>query len=1171
MDVFTGTMLQHMVDDNKQLFQGLLPELVKRLILLSCSKISQIRIPGKDDVWAPGFDGIVQNSVSTKYVCDGTSVWEIGTNSKSLKKINSDYNKRTTKSLSINKTNTEFYLVIPYIWAYDNHGEPITKWESEHKGDWKNVHVFDATILADWINAEPAVCAWLLEQVGREKEIDFSSVLYAWKRFSSKTHPAFSKSLFLNSRESEMGEFWNGIEKQIIRVRADSTIDSYGFCLSAILEKEELTNSIIVVNNYATYKKLCDYCNNKLLLLNFKLDCDIIPGNRVILCFNKEDRPFNVDIELPQLTKTSFEKALKDMGLPDDRLRAFYEKTHGSLLSLIRKIPGSVPSYTPKWAKQDRIELLVPLLFLGNFDMTNEDDRNIVAFLANESYEIVIDKYNAWLSLEDAPVKQIDSYWVLIDYEETWEVLNLSIFSPFYERLLRTIEAIIMSNSSSSEVGDLKVTDSRSKRHLHNLFLDLINFSNADEAGKVDKSVQVLLEKLPFSKSILEHFSLLAEAAPSVVMSFLEGQEHESGGIIEQCFLHDGYTRDYCNILFALDELVLHEETRVRACDFLYNLCVKTQSMKFVFSNSPRESLLIALCLWNDRTLFTLNEKEGLIKKYLSKEDAFVAGFVTDLLLKKSAIFGVRDGAKQVPKMPISPDELNDTTNKIAKEVFQYIIRNHHLTELKKLLIGYEYFSNDTLLDAADIFLIKEYEPDQIIPINYELRRIAYFAGKNDIRKSRMVGLNRWIDVTTPLNCIFREGWMFYEYYSYFSFDEVETDNCIDEREEKNNKIRKATLAKFVQTSEPREAACLVQCSKDDIQMGLFYGRTLESEYLYSFAQEAYRLKKVSILCGIIEGAGKADCIRILNSLKADDQLIVLSTITRNDILEWIDTPEKERSFWNHQTMRKYDESTYKKLLTYNPLNLLPYYAHLRNQPLLTSVEKIKEIISAILATHTASPPRNLDSYALDDIISSLDKEGYATDEWAEICARLCDNGWLQQYPNILKEYYFSHPDILCNKLLEINGSIYSQFCSYYELPNCAYFDSNAFSCFVDTFFAKHTKDDFLISALGGILSKSREGLDRIFPSENVRIALEKYKATDLWRNVFIGIINNRGLRSIGDGSGEMRLAKEFRNNAKKVEIDYPETARLLRELSEAYSSEGRRDRLFSEIGTDFW
>lgn len=110
-----------------------------------------------------------------------------------------------------------------------------------------------------------------------------------------------------------------------------------------------------------------------------------------------------------------------------------------------------------------------------------------------------------------------------------------------------------------------------------------------------------------------------------------------------------------------------------------------------------------------------------------------------------------------------------------------------------------------------------------------------------------------------------------------------------------------------------------------------------------------------------------------------------------------------------------------------------------------------------------------------------------------------------------------------------------------------------------------------MISVLGSILGKSHEGSDKIFPHEHVRMALEKYKETDLWREVLNGKFYGRGARIIGDGSDEKRTAEEVKNNAKKVEIDYPETARLLRELSKYYASEGKQDRIYSEIGASAW
>ena len=122
MSFITSGIVKRFLEQDKRKFEGLFPELVKRLILSNCQSVSNIRMPGNDDVWAPGFDGIVESQEQTPYFAAGKSVWEFGTNADSLSKINEDYQKRTNNPLGIDKSTTTFYLVIPRIWAYDNQG-----------------------------------------------------------------------------------------------------------------------------------------------------------------------------------------------------------------------------------------------------------------------------------------------------------------------------------------------------------------------------------------------------------------------------------------------------------------------------------------------------------------------------------------------------------------------------------------------------------------------------------------------------------------------------------------------------------------------------------------------------------------------------------------------------------------------------------------------------------------------------------------------------------------------------------------------------------------------------------------------------------------------------------------------------------------------------------------
>ena len=86
LEIITASMLDTLSCENKRKFEGMLPLIVKKLILNSCTTVESIRIPHGDDIWAPSFDGVVTCSEGSTYVPEGTSVWEFGTNKHTLEK-----------------------------------------------------------------------------------------------------------------------------------------------------------------------------------------------------------------------------------------------------------------------------------------------------------------------------------------------------------------------------------------------------------------------------------------------------------------------------------------------------------------------------------------------------------------------------------------------------------------------------------------------------------------------------------------------------------------------------------------------------------------------------------------------------------------------------------------------------------------------------------------------------------------------------------------------------------------------------------------------------------------------------------------------------------------------------------------------------------------------------
>ena len=623
--IINAEWLDAMSKQHQRDFQELLPELVKKLIINSCTSVSSIRMPHGDDIWAPGFDGVVDCSEGNRYVPAGCSVWEFGTNENTLLKINDDYQKRTQNPLGIKIEETSFFLVTSKIWAYP---QTITAWEAEHT-DWKRAKIYDASVLCDWIEQTPVVRAWLLEAFSDNRSIDFSTLAHAWSLFAQKTSFAMSDSLFLADREQEMACFFDTVENKIVRVKATTRVEATGFVLAAMMQKPELRERSIVINAPSAYRDVNHCVKSKILILNYTCDHDISieNGNHVILCYGKEDTSIRGNVSLAELPKFHYIRAFKDMGVPDPE--ELYTFTHGNLRALIRRIPGTSTESMPEWAKREDKDLLAPLLFMRNINRSSDIDRAIVEQLAGVSYGNVDKAYAEMMRKEDSPIKAVDDYYILVNYEETWDVLQYNVYSTQYDHLTDTILSIFDEVDRASRVTAIFSSRVGRSNLLQNLLENYVYFSyNNDNPQKFDKTIHdfmAFMDKPNASNIIINHLSVLAQAAPTMVVDALDAEIDNPNGMIMSLFSHpQQFDSRYMNILFALDKLTFHSESAERACRILFRLYQADQD-KFRYSNSPYSSLLNALYFINIYFPLPINEKVKLLLDFL-KEDSYHGG-----------------------------------------------------------------------------------------------------------------------------------------------------------------------------------------------------------------------------------------------------------------------------------------------------------------------------------------------------------------------------------------------------------------------------------------------------------------------------------------------------------------------------------------------------------------
>ena len=637
----------------------------------SCQNISSIRMPGNDDVWAPGFDGIVESQEQTPYVAAGKSVWEFGTNADSLSKINEDYQKRTNNPLGVDRSATTFYLVIPRIWAYDNQGMSISRWEAEHKGDWHDVRVYDASILCNWLDSEPAVSAWLLEQYGEGKQLSFSTVTSGWISFSNRTNPPLTSSMFLEERQAEAKEFKDKLVQKMCRVKAETFLDAYGFCLSALMQDSETSNCVIVVNSESTYLELVRFHKNKIFLLSFPFTGQVSDENSTILCYSKESTKSSDMIVLRPLWKSQFTKALREMGLSEAQASECYSFTHGNLLSLIRRIPGNSADSRPGWASVPGVESLYPIVFLRQFSADSEIDKRVLEMISTSTYADLLNKYESFLRIEDAPIKKVDDCYLIVNYEEAWMTLQIDATDAMSSRMHETVIAML------TECQDVDEYLSQPQASIiHRLIFNYIYFreTGSDETV-INERAKAIFEyaKLPGCKEVVfKSLSYLAEAAPTETLRFIDAEAEQ--GVVFQSFSEaENWSGSYQYVLWALDKLVMIEDTAIRACKVLYKLS-KLQR-EYHTSNCPKDSLLNALCLWANHTAVPIEEKTRLVIRFIEDDSSFGVPFAIELISKTSVLTESRIGKKAQSYGHVTRTDLYSAYKDVTSAILDAAIR----------------------------------------------------------------------------------------------------------------------------------------------------------------------------------------------------------------------------------------------------------------------------------------------------------------------------------------------------------------------------------------------------------------------------------------------------------------------------------------------------------------
>ena len=207
--IITENHLDEWIRRNARDAQGLIVELVWRLVAASAPNPKQRRFPLSDSIGQHGPDGVLDTAIGfDPFVPKGKSFWEIGTNLDASQKASDDYRDATKTTPELVRRESTFVFVTPLSgrrgWEHSWKEEAQAPWlkKRQSANEWQDVRVIDGTVLIDWLHFYPAVERWFAKSIGVGID-QLETPEQRWDHLKTfGDPPPLTSHLFLANRES---------------------------------------------------------------------------------------------------------------------------------------------------------------------------------------------------------------------------------------------------------------------------------------------------------------------------------------------------------------------------------------------------------------------------------------------------------------------------------------------------------------------------------------------------------------------------------------------------------------------------------------------------------------------------------------------------------------------------------------------------------------------------------------------------------------------------------------------------------------------------------------------------------------------------------------------------------------------------------------------------------
>lgn len=617
---------------------------LRTLIHSTSEKIIQIDFPGNDDSQRPGWDGYIESDKATPWIPEGISGWEYGVNKDIKTKADGDFDKSLNAHPS-DSSNITFIFVTPRRWSGKN------KWIQQKKAlnKWKDVRAYDASDLEQWLAQSLPAQSWLANEAKLPTE-NVTSLDSVWREWANVCNPSLNTSFFnklIKVCEGQILDYLSKPPQKPFYIAADSKIEAMAFLSTLFSDKKFIfyRDNCLLFKEENVFPRLAQGSKNFIAITDNKnVEKELAQYSQKIhtfVVYPKNTLIKHIDLKLEILDSVTFLHSLEEMGYSYDAAQALAKKSGYSLTVLRRQLSNNEAIHKPEWVDSHN-QVLIPFLFAGVWDSSNQHDISILEDLSNGlSYEYLEKDLQASLLLNDSPVWAVSSHRGVISKIDLLFAIASYITKADLERFFKIAKLVLEEDDPALDLPEdqqwqANIYDKKRQysRYLRNSIGEMLillavhgnELFKSRLAFNCEETVNKLVEELfsPLNLRVLlaqsSDFSVYAEASPKVFLEIIENDLKTDRFFLElmQPVSTDIFSSPkYTDLLWALEKLAWDKLTVARVVKILAQL--SQEEITDNYSNKPFNSLSGVFRAWLPATNINTQERIQLLKELVRK------------------------------------------------------------------------------------------------------------------------------------------------------------------------------------------------------------------------------------------------------------------------------------------------------------------------------------------------------------------------------------------------------------------------------------------------------------------------------------------------------------------------------------------------------------------------